>query len=270
MQELLDLRQPALIALGHQRAIEPREGAVLARQQGGEPGSVAAAPGAEHRLHLAGGLLQLTQRLVEQPQLILARQRLQTAELFGQSLQARGRLAVGLRALHELRLDALLRIEPQMQVLEVGELDPHDPGRLAVEKLHREAEIGRRGTDTRVARLPEHATQRTAGRQRAMLRHPAGHLQRIELAQIELHHELARVRVGAVERRRQHCVLRRQQVHGTCQVYGVVCAADCPHRAGGVSGQAAEQAEREEPPACRSTHTTSVSSEPSACSSSVR
>src|SRR2546430_934760 len=117
VQELLDLRQPALIALPHQRAIQRREGAVLARQQGGEPGSVAAAPGAEHLPQLAGGLLQLTQRLVEQPQLILARQRLQTAELFGHSLQARGRLAVGLCALHELRLDALLRIEPQTQVL---------------------------------------------------------------------------------------------------------------------------------------------------------
>src|SRR6266480_1486230 len=90
MQELLDLRQPALVAPGHQLPIERREGAVLARQESPERGAVAAAPGAEHLLHLAQRLLELTQRLVQQPQLVLARQRLQTRELLGQSLQARG------------------------------------------------------------------------------------------------------------------------------------------------------------------------------------
>src|SRR4029077_7136057 len=38
VQELLDLRQPALITGRHQRPIQRREGAVFARQQGGEPG----------------------------------------------------------------------------------------------------------------------------------------------------------------------------------------------------------------------------------------
>src|ERR1700731_2303242 len=106
VQELLDLRQPALVAGCHQRAIQRREGAVFAREEAGERGGVAAAPGAEHRLHLALRLLQLTQRLVQQPQLVLARQRLEASELFGQTLQARGRLAVSLRAVHELLLDA--------------------------------------------------------------------------------------------------------------------------------------------------------------------
>jgi len=68
----------------------------------------------------------------------LARQRLEASELFGQSLQARGRLAVGMRAVHELLLDALLRVGNPDAGIELGELDPHGPRRLAVEDLHRE------------------------------------------------------------------------------------------------------------------------------------
>src|SRR5260370_4991868 len=85
MQEALDLRQPALVAGRHQRAIQRREGAVFAREELGERGGVAAAPGAEHRLPLALRVLQLSERLVQQPQLVLARQGLEAAELLGQS-----------------------------------------------------------------------------------------------------------------------------------------------------------------------------------------
>src|SRR3982074_826650 len=69
VQELLDLRRPALVAGCHQRAIQRREGVVFAREEAGERGGVAAAPGAEHSLQLAVRLLPLTQRLAQQPPL---------------------------------------------------------------------------------------------------------------------------------------------------------------------------------------------------------
>src|SRR5205085_1932109 len=184
-QQLLDLRQPALVAHRHERAIERGKGAKLAREEAGECRGVAAGPGVQHLLELLLRSLQLAHRLVEEAHLILARERLEAAKLLAEGLEACGRLAVGVGAPYELLLDALLGVEALVQKLEIGELDADRPRRLAVEELDRRA-------------------------------------------------------------------------------------ANRPHGARGVSAQAAEQAEREEPSRCCATHTTSVSSEPSGRSSSVR
>ena len=269
-QQLLDLRQPALVAHRHERAIERGKGAKLARQEPGECGGVAAAPGVQHLLELLLRSLQLAHRLVEEAHLILARERLEAAELLAEGLEACGRLAVGVGAPYELLLDALLGVEALVQKLEIGELDADRPRRLAVEELDRRAELRRRRTHARVALLAEDAAERRARRQRCVLDHPAGRLERIELAEVELHHEFRGVGIGAVEALRQHRVLGRKQVHRAGEIDGVVRAANRPHGARGVSAQAAEQAEREEPSRCCATHTTSVSSEPSGRSSSVR
>ena len=103
-----------------------------------------------------------------------------------------------------------------------------------------------------------------------MRHHPAPRLELVELAEIELHHERPGAGVGTLERRRERRIVRPEQVNGASEIHGVVLAVERPDGAPGVRGQAAEQAEREEPAAHCSTHTTSVRMEPSARNSRVR
>src|SRR5204862_853532 len=157
--------------------------------------------------------LQLAQRLVEEAHLILARERLEAAELLAEGLEACGRLAVGVGAPYELLLGALVGVEARVQHPEIGELGAARPRRLAVEELDRRAELRRRRTHARVALLAEDAAERRARRQRCVLDHPAGRLERIELAEVELHHEFRRLGIRAAEALRQHRGLGRAPVY---------------------------------------------------------
>ena len=94
---------------------------------------------------------------------------------------------------------------------------------------------------------------------------------RVDLTEVELHHERARARVRAIECGRKRGVVRLQKMDRAREIDGVMVAVDSPDRTSRVSRcQAAEETERKESAARFSTHTTSVISEPSGRSSSVR
>src|SRR5215472_13477143 len=111
VEQLFHLRQPVPVAVAHERLVERGEVAVFGRQQRGEPRGVAVTPGTGYLLHLRVDALELIDGLIEHANLILARKCCEAAELLLQRLEARGRLAVLLRAAYQLFLDALLRIE---------------------------------------------------------------------------------------------------------------------------------------------------------------
>jgi len=110
-------------------------------------------------------------------------ERRQAAELLIEGLQARGLLAVGLRAAHQLLLDTLLRIVTEVQVLEFRQLEAHHPGRLAIEHFEGHAELARRGADARIALLAQQPAQRRAGRQPGLVQWIAGPQSQTVLAQ---------------------------------------------------------------------------------------
>src|SRR5262249_7005207 len=124
--------------------------------------------------------------------------------------------------------------------------------------------------DAAVALFAEGRSQSRSFLDRAVLHDPGGRLQRIDLAHVQLHDERLGAAVGTVERRRKARVVSFQQMNRASEVAGIVLAADRPDGTPGIGTQAAEQTECEEPVTRLSTHTTSVSNEPSGCSSSVR
>jgi membrane protease YdiL (CAAX protease family) len=227
-------------SIRHQRPVERREGGVLIRQQRRQALRIAVPPGADHVVHLGLEVLEVIERLVEHAQLILGGERDQATEFLGQGLQARRRPAVRLHPPQQLLLDPLVRIEALVRIGRVGDLDPHHPGRLALESLHGQAEGARGGAEAPVACIPQQALQCRSLWQRAVIHHPAHRFQRVELAQIELHHHLGGIRVGVIERRRQLRIVRRQHLDRASEIYGFVGTAYGPDRARGMNAQAAE------------------------------
>src|SRR5438132_498721 len=70
VQELLERRQPAPLAVGRQRAVERREGLVLIPERGCELARIARAPGGDHGSSLALDLVHLGDDEIEEARLI--------------------------------------------------------------------------------------------------------------------------------------------------------------------------------------------------------
>src|SRR5689334_9461967 len=272
LQQLLDLRHPALVAIGDQRAIEHRRDFVFIAQERRELLRIAGAPRAEQRVRLAFHLVHFFERQVEELRLIGDREVREQTELLVERFEAGDFLVIRLGLAFELLLDALLRIEAELHVLQLRERHRHEPRLEPLQRFDRNAQAIAFLLDLGEARLADDVTERLLVADHAVLEHPTLRGGRIEIVEIDFHDERGRVLVGAIERRRQRRVLRAQKMDGSGEVDGVVRAVDRPNGRLRKGTQAAEQTEEgeEEPAADESTHTTSVSSEPSGRSSSVR
>jgi len=105
--------------------------------------AVTGTPGAQHLVGFIGRVLQILQRQLEKPRLVLCRQVFELPQLFVQRLKACGRAAVLLGPGHELFLDAGLRVVAQFQIHEIGDRQRRDPGTQHGQLFQWQAKRGR-------------------------------------------------------------------------------------------------------------------------------
>src|SRR5215472_8543345 len=155
LEKALDLRQPAPIALGDERAEQLRKGVVLAREQLGHLARIAGSPGREQRVGLALGVVHLLHRELEEARLLLWRELLELPELLLERLESEHRLLIGARASLDLPLDPLLGVVPELEILEIGEGERDRPRLEWLERLERQPEARGFGTELRETLLAD-------------------------------------------------------------------------------------------------------------------
>src|SRR3984885_8422139 len=128
----------------------------------------------------------------------------------------------------ELPLHSLGGIEAQLDVLELRQSKGNRPGLKLLQTFDGKPQACRFRRDTIVARLAERIAQRRAISKHAFLQDQRLCRWRIQLVNVDLHHERLGGCVGMFDSGWQAHILLLQKMHGACEVDGVMWAVEAP------------------------------------------